>query len=221
MVLVVLFLMMAYMYSVNMVVFSLVTQIEVSFLNFLFAFGGTYLVVKMILEKRVEIFHDPHIREEKREKYALYTRIVGIAFLVLLPFAFSVSEWGGGYENWAIEWEREEKEDSDARREVTSTTAVDFDNNTSSPKSWNSCEMEGCNNTKRSGADYCSLHYEGTEERLQYRQETAGYYNWNTEEIDPDDYDLDGYYEDYQKDFYNMDEAYDAFQDDEDAWEDY
>ncbi len=39
--------------------------------------------------------------------------------------------------------------------------------------------------------------------------------------IDPDDYDIEGYYEDYKDEFEDFDDAYDAFLDDEDAWEYY
>lgn len=40
-------------------------------------------------------------------------------------------------------------------------------------------------------------------------------------EIDPDDYDLEGYYEDNRDEYDDIDDAYDGFMDDEDAWEDY
>lgn len=39
--------------------------------------------------------------------------------------------------------------------------------------------------------------------------------------IDPDDYDIEGYYEDHRDEFDDIDDAYDAFLDDEDAWDDY
>jgi len=42
-----------------------------------------------------------------------------------------------------------------------------------------------------------------------------------TTEFDPDDHDIDGYYEDNRDIYDSYDEAYDAFEDDEDAWEDY
>lgn len=42
-----------------------------------------------------------------------------------------------------------------------------------------------------------------------------------SETVDPDDHDIEGYYEDNKNDFSSIDEAYDAFEDDEDAWDDY
>ena len=44
---------------------------------------------------------------------------------------------------------------------------------------------------------------------------------YNYDPIDPDDYDIEGYYEDYKDEFEDFDDAYDAFLDDEDAWENY
>ena len=40
-------------------------------------------------------------------------------------------------------------------------------------------------------------------------------------EIDPDDYDIDGYYEDNRDIYEDYEEAWEGFLDDEDAWEDY
>ena len=42
-----------------------------------------------------------------------------------------------------------------------------------------------------------------------------------TTEVDPDDHDIEGYYEDNRDIYEDIDEAYDGFEDDEDAWEDY
>ena len=50
------------------------------------------------------------------------------------------------------------------------------------------------------------------------RPSSSGGQYW---EIDPDDYDLDGYYEDYKDDYDNYDDAYDDFMDDVDSWGDY
>ena len=44
---------------------------------------------------------------------------------------------------------------------------------------------------------------------------------YNYDPIDPDDYDIEGYYEEYKDEFEDFDDAYDAFLDDEDAWEYY
>lgn len=40
-------------------------------------------------------------------------------------------------------------------------------------------------------------------------------------EIDPDDYDIDGYYEDYKDLYDSYEDAYDGFLDDESVWDDY
>ena len=42
-----------------------------------------------------------------------------------------------------------------------------------------------------------------------------------TTTVDPDDHDIEGYYEDNRDIYEDIDEAYDGFEDDEDAWEDY
>ena len=42
-----------------------------------------------------------------------------------------------------------------------------------------------------------------------------------TTAVDPDDHDIEGYYEDNRDIYEDIDEAYDGFEDDEDAWEDY
>lgn len=42
-----------------------------------------------------------------------------------------------------------------------------------------------------------------------------------TTEVDPDDHDIEGYYEDNRDIYEDIDEAYDGFEDDEDAWDDY
>lgn len=42
-----------------------------------------------------------------------------------------------------------------------------------------------------------------------------------TTEFDPDDHDIEGYYEDNKGDYENIEDAYDGFEDDEDSWEDY
>lgn len=44
--------------------------------------------------------------------------------------------------------------------------------------------------------------------------------HWQTE-IDPDDYDIDGYYEDHKDLYDSYEDAYDGFLDDESVWDDY
>ena len=40
-------------------------------------------------------------------------------------------------------------------------------------------------------------------------------------DFDPDDHDIESYYEDHKDEFDSIDEAYDTFEDDESAWDDY
>lgn len=42
-----------------------------------------------------------------------------------------------------------------------------------------------------------------------------------TKKIDPDDLDIEGYYEDYKDDFEDIDDAWDDLMDNPDLWEDY
>ena len=46
-------------------------------------------------------------------------------------------------------------------------------------------------------------------------------HEYYSDPIDPDDFDIDGYYEDYRDEFDDEDDAWEGFLDDEDAWEDY
>lgn len=46
-------------------------------------------------------------------------------------------------------------------------------------------------------------------------------YNAGADPVDPDDHDIDGYYEDYKDEYDDVDDAWDGFLDDEDAWDDY
>lgn len=60
--------------------------------------------------------------------------------------------------------------------------------------------------------------------KLQKKDSTTGRKKQSTSattEFDPDDHDIEAYYEDNRDIFEDYDEAYDAFEDDEDAWDDY
>ena len=39
--------------------------------------------------------------------------------------------------------------------------------------------------------------------------------------FDPDDHDIESYYDDYRDEYDDYDDAYDGFMDDDDAWDDY
>ena len=108
------------------------------------------------------------------------------------------------------------------------------------------CIVDGCPNEMAEDSIYCEEHKKQKElEKSQttevikssfpdslhgdkktestYRQSTSS--NKNTEnsttEFDPEDHDIEGYYQDNKGDYENYDDAYDGFEDDEDSWEDY
>ena len=39
--------------------------------------------------------------------------------------------------------------------------------------------------------------------------------------VEPDDHDIEAYYEDYREEFEDEDDAWDDFEDNEDVWDDY
>ena len=76
---------------------------------------------------------------------------------------------------------------------------------------------------------FCVHYYDGVIEKVtdmrNYKNSRPHYtpysgYSSQTE-IDPDDYDIDGYYEDYKDLYDSYEDAYDGFLDDESVWDDY
>ncbi len=53
------------------------------------------------------------------------------------------------------------------------------------------------------------------------RRSSSGSSSSSTSSFDPDEHDIEGYYEDNRDEFEDYDDAYDSFVDDESAWEDY
>ena len=53
--------------------------------------------------------------------------------------------------------------------------------------------------------------------KRRYSSSTSGSYDT----IDPDDYDMEAYFEDHRDEYDDIDDAYEGFLDDEDAWDDY
>ncbi|MCR5654434.1 MAG: hypothetical protein K6G07_02190 [Lachnospiraceae bacterium] len=94
------------------------------------------------------------------------------------------------------------------------------------------CSVDGCPYRAQVGT-LCKEHAEraknaeerkeqrALEEKKQGRTSGSGKTYYSTDEIDPDDYDLDGYYEDYKDEFEDYDDAYDDFLDHDEYWDDY
>ena len=108
------------------------------------------------------------------------------------------------------------------------------------------CIVDGCPNEMAEDSIYCEEHKKQNEleksqttEAIQssfpdnlnggkkiestYRHSSSS--NKTTEksttEFDPEDHDIEGYYEDNKGDYENYEDAYHGFEDDEDSWEDY
>ena len=105
------------------------------------------------------------------------------------------------------------------------------------------CIVDGCPNEMAEDSIYCEEHKkqkeleksqtteaiksffpdnlnEGKKTESTYRQSSNSNRNTQatTTEFDPEDYDIEGYYEDNKGDYENYEDAYDGF---EDSWEDY
>lgn len=108
------------------------------------------------------------------------------------------------------------------------------------------CIVDGCPNEMAENSIYCEEHKkqkgleksqtteaikssfqdnlnEGKKTESTYRQSSNSNRNTQatTTEFDPEDHDIEGYYEDNKGDYENYEDAYDGFEDDEDSWEDY
>ena len=62
---------------------------------------------------------------------------------------------------------------------------------------------------------------EQSQQEIRDRLDNSSKNNYYQDPVDPDDHDLDGYYEDHKDEYDDIDDAWDGFLDDEDAWEDY
>lgn len=100
----------------------------------------------------------------------------------------------------------------------STTTASHTTHSSSVPQK--ACQTAGCFNKALQGQNYCEKHlkkmYDDYKKTHPTRKHTS-----TTTEFDPDDHDIEGYYEDNRDMYENIDDAYDGFEDDEDAWEDY
>jgi hypothetical protein len=88
------------------------------------------------------------------------------------------------------------------------------------------CSVSYCKNKRTSNSQYCYSHkYKekkktsgGSSCRSSYRSKSK---SSSKSSFDPDDHDIESYYDDYRDEYDDYDDAYDGFCDDEDAWDDY
>ena len=103
------------------------------------------------------------------------------------------------------------------------------------------CQSRGCKSKRISGGIYCATHQSKYNKNV---RNSAG--SWHGESstssrrsssgkssssgrksgsrrssFDPDDHDIESYYDDYRDEYDDYDDAYDGFLDDDDAWDDY
>ena len=82
------------------------------------------------------------------------------------------------------------------------------------------CAQRGCSRKRQSGGIYCAT------QQSQYNKNVRAKYgsgrsSSSRSSFDPDDHDIEAYYDDYRDEYDDYDDAYDGFLDDEDAWDDY
>ncbi len=94
------------------------------------------------------------------------------------------------------------------------------------------CCIYDCKNKCGSDGMYCSKHhsmyyrdminhYKGKSSSSRKSSSSSRSSSSRKKTIDPDDYDIEAYYEDNWDEYEDYDDAYDGFLDDEDAWDDY
>ena len=86
------------------------------------------------------------------------------------------------------------------------------------------CSSRGCTSKRLSGGIYCATHQSKYNKNV--RNSYGGAWHGSTSRsskssFDPDDHDIESYYDDYRDEYDDYDDAYDGFCDDEDAWDDY
>ena len=93
------------------------------------------------------------------------------------------------------------------------------------------CAESSCKNKRASGSIYCSKHktnsyrktssISNSSKSSSYRSKSRSSSGSGKPSFDPDDHDIEAYYDDYRDEYDDYDDAYDGFLDDEDAWDDY
>ena len=100
------------------------------------------------------------------------------------------------------------------------------------------CTWSGCT-SMRMGDLYCAYHNNKNNRKSSRKSSSSGSYSSGSHKssigsstrkkssgsskssFDPDDHDIESYYDDYRDEYDDYDDAYDGFCDDEDAWDDY
>lgn len=86
--------------------------------------------------------------------------------------------------------------------------------------------MSNCTSKVVDGDKYCSSHTAETRAANNSRNKTSNNYSSSsktynsTKSYDPDDYDIDGFYNDNKSDYSSYDDAWDGFEDGDGDWED-
>lgn len=88
------------------------------------------------------------------------------------------------------------------------------------------CACAGCDRYRMDGGQYCSRHTCAKEGcfNKRYQENFCKVHrpaSYDHKSKDPEDYDIEGYYDDNRWDYDDYDDAYDAFEDDPDEWDDY
>ena len=101
------------------------------------------------------------------------------------------------------------------------------------------CAWSGCTSGKTLGSTYCAYHNNKNNRNSTRKSNSSGSYSsgsykssngsstWKKSSgsgkstFDPDDHDIEAYYDDHRDEYDDYDEAYEGFMDDEDAWDDY
>lgn len=95
------------------------------------------------------------------------------------------------------------------------------------------CCIYDCKNREGSDGMYCSTHHNQYYQKMvnhhkgksssksSYRTKNNNSSSSRKSSFDPDDHDIESYYDDYRDEYDDYDDAYDGFLDDEDAWNDY
>ena len=97
------------------------------------------------------------------------------------------------------------------------------------------CAQHGCTNKRQSGGIYCATHQSRYNKKVRnssgswHSKGSSGSGNSKSgrrsglgkSSFDPDDHDIESYYDDNRDEYDDFDDAYDGFLDDDDAWDDY
>ena len=77
-------------------------------------------------------------------------------------------------------------------------------------------------NRVATGSSYCNGHLiEINNKRQRGKGSGSGSGSNSGSYRDPDDYDIEGYYDDFRDEFDDYDDAWDDFEDNEEEWDDY